>query len=141
MQMKLRLLFNRKSYTSLLLIGILNGLLPCGLVYVAIFAAIGTGGAYSGALFMFIFGLGTLPMLFALSIFGNIIGIKFRTRINKLSPVVIVIIGVLFILRGANLGIMFISPPEKMLVPHQKIEKKEMDMKKNKKENEKIIIF
>lgn len=120
-------LFMKKSYSSLLLIGLLNGLLPCGLVYMALAGAIATGGVTSGALFMFIFGLGTLPMLLLLSLVGNVVSGSIKTTINKIIPIVIVIIGILFILRGMNLGIPFISPPEERLHPN------DQPMKMNKK--------
>lgn len=119
---KLGALLLKRSYSSLLLIGLLNGLLPCGLVYMAIAGAIATTGSLSGALFMFIFGLGTLPMLFAISILSNSLGVKLRTKMTKIIPVVVFIIGVLFILRGLGLGIPFISPPEKKLQVPQKME-------------------
>lgn len=108
-------LLKNNSMGSLLTIGLLNGLLPCGLVYVALAGAIATAGVVSGAMYMFVFGLGTLPMLALVSLLGNVISGSFKSSINKLIPYVIVIIGALFILRGLNLGIPFISPPEKKL--------------------------
>jgi sulfite exporter TauE/SafE len=123
------LLFNKASYSSLLIIGLLNGLLPCGLVYMALAGAIATGGVSSGALFMFVFGLGTLPMLLLLSLIGNVVSGSLKSTINKMIPYVIVIIGTLFILRGMNLGIKYISPPENRLHPNDK------PMKMNKKMN------
>ncbi len=122
-------LFNKRSYSSLLIIGLLNGLLPCGLVYMALAGAIATGGVASGALFMFIFGLGTLPMLLALSLVGNVVSGSMKSSINKLIPYVIVVIGILFILRGMNLGIPFISPPEERLHPNDKPMKMEKQIK------------
>ncbi len=124
------LLFNKASYSSLLIIGLLNGLLPCGLVYMALAGAIATGGVSSGALFMFVFGLGTLPMLLLLSLIGNVVSGSIKSRINKMIPYVIVIIGTLFILRGMNLGIKYISPPKNRLHPNDKPMK--MDKKMNK---------
>jgi hypothetical protein len=108
-------MFKNSSLGSLFVIGLLNGLLPCGLVYVALASAIATGGVVSGALFMFLFGLGTLPMLAVVTLVGNVISGRFKTLLNRLIPYVIVIIGALFILRGLNLGIPYISPPEKKL--------------------------
>ena len=94
----------------------------------AIAGAIATTGSLSGAMFMFIFGLGTLPMLFTISILSNSLGIKLRTKMTKIIPVVVFFIGVLFIIRGLGLGIPFLSPPEKKLkVP----EKMEMNMQHN----------
>lgn len=108
-------LFRNSSLGSLLIIGLLNGLLPCGLVYVALAGAIATGGVVSGAMFMFVFGLGTFPMLAIVTLLGNVITGNFKSFINKLIPYIIVVIGILFILRGLNLGIPYISPPEKKL--------------------------
>lgn len=111
----LRPLLKNDSFGSLFLIGLLNGLLPCGLVYVALAGAIATGGVASGALYMFVFGIGTLPLLSLVTIAGNVISGTFKSKINKLIPFVVIIIGALFILRGMNLGIPYISPPEKKL--------------------------
>ncbi len=123
-KIKLGSLLRKKTLGSLLLIGLLNGLLPCGLVYMALAGAIATSSAVSGALFMFIFGLGTLPMLFLISILGNSLSVKFRTQMTKIIPAVVFFIGVLFILRGLGLGIPFISPPEKKLKVPEKMEMK-----------------
>jgi len=122
LKIKLGALIRKRSYGSLFLIGILNGLLPCGLVYMAIAGALATGNSFSGALFMFLFGIGTLPMLFAISILGNTISLKLRKRMTKLIPVAVMFIGILFILRGLGLGIPFISPPDKKLQVPQKTE-------------------
>ncbi|WP_372752666.1 sulfite exporter TauE/SafE family protein [Labilibaculum sp.] len=119
-------LFTQRSYGSLFFIGLLNGLLPCGLVYMAIAAAIATGSASGGSLFMFLFGLGTLPMMLAISLIGNIITLELRKKVTKLIPYAIVFIGVLFVLRGLSLGIPFLSPPEKaMTVPVEQIDASE----------------
>ncbi len=116
-------LFTQRSYGSLFLIGLLNGLLPCGLVYVAIAAAIATGSSVGGGLFMFIFGLGTLPMMLAISLIGNLITLELRKKITRLIPYAIVFIGILFVLRGLSLGIPFLSPPEKaMTVPTEQVD-------------------
>ncbi len=123
-KLKLGSLLRKKTYRSLFFIGLLNGLLPCGLVYMAIAGALATGSSASGALFMFIFGIGTLPMLFTVSILGNSISLKLRKKITKLIPVAVMFIGILFILRGLGLGIPYISPPDKKLQVPQKTEKK-----------------
>lgn len=116
-------LFTQRSYGSLFLIGLLNGLLPCGLVYMAIAAAIATGSAPGGSLFMFLFGLGTLPMMLAISLIGNLITLELRKKVTRLIPYAIVFIGLLFVLRGLSLGIPFLSPPEKaMTVPTQQVD-------------------
>lgn len=124
LKIKLGNLLRRRSFGSLFLIGILNGLLPCGLVYMAIAGALATGNSVSGALFMFLFGLGTLPMLFAISIIGNTLSLQLRKKMTKVIPIVVMFIGILFILRGLGLGIPYISPPDKKLHVPQKTEMK-----------------
>ncbi len=116
---KFRKLFSNTSYLSLFAIGLLNGLLPCGPVYVAIAGALNTGNMMSGIIFMILFGLGTIPIMFAIPILGNIIGVKIRRKFSWVLSAFIVFLGVLFILRGLSLGIMYVSPKEKMLKPHE----------------------
>ncbi len=100
----------QRSYKSLLTIGLLNGLLPCGLVYIGIAGAIGTGNPLNGAIFMALFGLGTLPIMFGVTLLGNLISIKIRTLVRKSFPVIVACIGILFIVRGLNFGIPYLSP-------------------------------
>jgi sulfite exporter TauE/SafE len=114
-------LFTIRSFSSLFFIGMLNGLLPCGLVYMAIAGAIGTGGVAEGSLYMILFGLGTIPMLLTISLAGNIMSHAVRNKINKLIPVLVVVVGILFILRGLSLGIPYLSPPKQKI--EQKFEK------------------
>ena len=111
-------MFSIRSYPSLFFIGMLNGLLPCGLVYMAIAGAIGTGSISMGTLYMILFGLGTIPMLMGISLAGNLLSLAVRKRINKLIPLMVVVVGIFFILRGLSLGIPYLSPPR------EKIEKK-----------------
>ena len=66
---------------------------------------------------MLLFGLGTLPMLLAINLAGNIVSLSFRNRINNVIPYLVVVIGLIFILRGLSLGIPFLSPPDKKLTP------------------------
>lgn len=103
-------LASRKSQSSLFTIGLLNGLLPCGFVYVGIAGAISTENALSGSLYMALFGLGTLPIMFATSVFGKIINLNLRRRLAKMIPAFALILAALFILRGLNLGIPYVSP-------------------------------
>ncbi|MBZ0242385.1 MAG: sulfite exporter TauE/SafE family protein [Bacteroidales bacterium] len=118
---KFRELFGRTSYKNLAVIGLLNGLLPCGLVYVAVAGAINTNKVVNGIAFMFVFGLGTIPVMMSVTMLGSVIGQRFRKQMNKLIPVFIVMLGILFILRGLSLGIPFVSPKSKMLTPEKEI--------------------
>ncbi|MBT8321727.1 MAG: sulfite exporter TauE/SafE family protein [Eudoraea sp.] len=99
-----------KSPDTFLTIGFLNGFLPCGLVYMALLEAIASGDPATGALYMMVFGLGTVPLMTATVYFGSLVKGSLRQQIKKVIPVFIVIIGVLFILRGVGLGIPYISP-------------------------------
>lgn len=100
----------KRSFGSLFGVGLLNGLLPCGLVYLAMAGAVATTNFGGGALYMAAFGLGTLPLMFTVPLLGNFMPLTFRNTIRKAIPVVVVIFGVLFILRGMNLGIPYVSP-------------------------------
>ncbi len=114
---KLSILFNKSSIKNLFAIGILNGFLPCGLIYVAIMGAL-VSGSITGAMgYMIVFGMGTIPLMLLTSLAGNWISISLRNKFKKLIPVLIVIIALLFILRGLNLDIPFLSPPTQTLSP------------------------
>jgi hypothetical protein len=105
----------KKSNKALFSIGFFNGFLPCGLVYMALIGSISTGNALQGTLYMTLFGLGTIPMMTAAVLLGNFVNLAIRTKIQKVIPVLVVIIGLLFILRGLGLGIPYISPSDAKL--------------------------
>lgn len=100
----------RKRTDTFLTIGFLNGFLPCGLVYMAIFAAIASGNALNGSIYMAVFGLGTIPLMTSAIYFSQFLKGSARQRIQKAIPIFVVLIGILFILRGLGLGIPYISP-------------------------------
>ncbi len=102
--------FGIRSYLSTLGIGLLNGLLPCGLVYVALAGALVSNSPAQGGIYMMLFGLGTIPALLAISLLGNFISLAFRRSVQKAIPFLVILIGILFVLRGMNLGIPYISP-------------------------------
>ncbi len=112
-----RNLFRKGDTKSLFGIGLLNGILPCGLVYVAVAGAINSGDVVSAMLYMALFGAGTIPVMLAVSLAGTMISLNLRIFVNKLSPYVIVLLGVLFIMRGLSLGIPYISPKSEALTP------------------------
>jgi len=93
-----------------LLLGMANGLLPCGMVYMAIAAALTSQTIAQSIGFMAFFGLGTLPMLLGLQITGRMVPISLRQRIRGALPYLTAFMAVLLILRGLNLGIPFVSP-------------------------------
>ena len=120
---RLKKLFTDRSYSSLLMIGILNGLLPCGLVYVAIAGAISSGTVITGALFMMLFGIGTIPLLLIATLASDAIGQRIRSKMQRVVPYFVFMLGVLFILRGMSLGIPYVSPTGEKLAPKAMVEK------------------
>ncbi len=100
----------KKESSTFFTIGFLNGLLPCGLVYMAMIASLTSSSILEGVLYMVLFGLGTVPLMSAVVLLGNITNYVNRQRIQKLIPVALVIMGLFFVLRGLGLGIPYISP-------------------------------
>lgn len=100
----------KKTPDTFLTIGFLNGFLPCGLVYMAVFASMATANALDGSIYMLLFGLGTIPLMTTAIYFSQFLKGKVRQQIQKAIPVFVIIIGALFILRGLGLGIPFVSP-------------------------------
>jgi uncharacterized protein len=90
---------------KLFAIGLLNGLLPCGLVYIAIVGAITAGSMIQGALYMALFGLGTIPLMLATALAGQFIKLSWRARLRKLMPIFLAAIALLFIFRGLNFNV------------------------------------
>jgi len=103
-------LFQRRALTSLFGIGLLNGLLPCGLVYIACAGATSTGGLVRGMEYMLAFGLGTVPMMLAIALVGTKLQFVLRLKLQRLIPVSLAIVGALLLLRGMALGIPYVSP-------------------------------
>lgn len=103
-------LFHSPKYSSLFGIGLLNGLLPCGMIYLALSSSLLAGTAAKGSLFMLFFGLGTFPAMLGAVCFGSYFNQQFRAQLRKAIPVFLCIMATLLVLRGLNLGIPFISP-------------------------------
>ena len=102
--------FKRKSPDALFTIGLLNGFLPCGMVYAALFGAIAMQDVTLGVSYMLLYGLGTIPMMSAVVYISNIFSLSLRNKLQKIIPVVAVFIGILFIIRGLGLDIAYLSP-------------------------------
>jgi sulfite exporter TauE/SafE len=95
-----------------LIIGILNGFLPCGFVYLALIGAVNTASPQSAAQYMFWFGVGTFPLMLIATISSSFAGALIRRRINSAMPYLMVCLGFWFILRGSGLNIPYLSPPK-----------------------------
>jgi sulfite exporter TauE/SafE len=103
-------LLGRPALSSLVLLGLLNGLLPCGLVYVACAGAVTSGGILEGTQYMAAFGLGTFPMMLAIGLSGALVPLSLRLKLRRTIPVCVFLLGALLILRGMSLHIPYLSP-------------------------------
>jgi sulfite exporter TauE/SafE len=100
----------RRSFRSLVLLGLLNGLLPCGLVYVAMAGAVSRGTLCDAIYFMAWFGLGTLPTMLGISLSGKLFPLPLRLKLRRALPLGVCLLAGLLILRGLALGIPYVSP-------------------------------
>lgn len=107
---KLGYYFQKNSLGALFMVGLLNGLLPCGFVYIALAGAISAPGVTGAMLYMALFGLGTFPLMFLVSLFGKLISLKVRGMFNRSVPYIGMTLAILFIVRGLGLGIPYLSP-------------------------------
>lgn len=107
--------FKKKTDSSIYTIGLLNGLLPCAMIYVALFGALAMQDSLQGMLYMFMFGLGTIPLMSLVVYFSSFIQKVIGNKLSKIIPVVMLILGVLFVLRGLGLNIPLLSPSELQL--------------------------
>jgi sulfite exporter TauE/SafE len=110
LQSKLAFLLQKRKVQHLFLIGVLNGLLPCGMVYLALTAAAATGNFTSSTLFMLAFGIGTAPLMYAFISLGKFFSNTYRIFLQKSVPIMLALMAVLLIVRGLNLGIPYLSP-------------------------------
>lgn len=101
---------HKKGSMAMFSIGLLNGILPCGFVYLALAGSLTAGSVAGAGLYMALFGMGTLPIMLTLSLSGKMISFGFKTRIQKAVPYIAAVIAVLFILRGLSLDIPYLSP-------------------------------
>lgn len=93
-------LMSRQSGASTFGLGLLNGVLPCGLVYAMLAKAATTGSIGGGALTLAVFGLATIPALYALSLAGFLMRPVWRARLNLVGGILVVLMGALTIVRG-----------------------------------------
>jgi sulfite exporter TauE/SafE len=110
LKMSFHYLIGKKAYSTFFTIGLINGLLPCGLVYLAIAGSMLSEGPFQGAMYMMWFGMGTFPLMALVSLSKFSIRPQLRVKVQAVLPIVIVVFGLLFIIRGLNLDIPYISP-------------------------------
>lgn len=107
---KMSLLLRQKGTFKLFGIGLLNGLLPCGMIFIALANALLAENPIGSAAAMAAFGLGTLPALLGVGFFARQISQTLRAKLTTAFPYLLSVIGLMVILRGANLGIPVLSP-------------------------------
>lgn len=118
-QQVFRSVLKSKSLNSFYILGLLNGLLPCGLVYFFAVTAASTGSPLWGAFVMFIFGLSTVPSLFTLGFFAGIFTkSNLRKMMMNLAAIIVIAYGFYTIYRGYD----FIEHPGKSLLNCCKVE-------------------
>jgi sulfite exporter TauE/SafE len=109
-------LITDKSFFSFFLLGMLNGLLPCGFVYFFAISASSTTSAFWGAVVMIIFGLSTIPALFSLGFFvGLFKKLKFRNIMIKIASILVILYGLYNIYNGYDY---LVSPDRTILQCH-----------------------
>ena len=118
------ILWSKTAFIKFLVIGLLNGLLPCGMVYFALAGALSFASPLNSSVFMMGFGIGTLPLMLLVHMLGlRYLSIGLRSNIKKALPFFIFFMGTVLILRGLNLGIPFLSPylgkaPQEVITCH-----------------------
>ena len=117
---KFSILMKKRGTFALVTMGMLNGLLPCGLVYTALLGATAVADIWQSAAFMMLFGLGTAPALIVVSMTGKIISGKYRSYLSRAIPVLSIALALILILRGLNLGIPLVSPKISTTTAHEK---------------------
>ena len=101
-----------KHKANHLIIGIINGMLPCGFVYLALAGAINTASVKDSIVYMFWFGAGTVPLMLAATIVVGFSGLSFRHKLTRLIPYAMLFLGIWFVLRGLELNIPYLSPQQ-----------------------------
>jgi sulfite exporter TauE/SafE/copper chaperone CopZ len=92
-------------------IGLLNGLMPCGPLQTMQLYALGTGSFLAGAAAMFLFSLGTVPLMFGFGALSSVLSGKFTQRMLKVSAVLVIVLGFTMVGRGLSLsGVSLASP-------------------------------
>ena len=99
------------------LLGVLNGLLPCGLVYAGVAGALATADLANGLIYMLVFGLGTFPAMFVMALSGRSLKGLSLINLNRISTAFIFTLGCLLIIRGLDLNIPYLSPAISLLYP------------------------
>lgn len=89
---------------SPLIVGLLNGLMPCGPLQAMQIYALSTGSPLSGALSMFLFSLGTVPLMFGIGALSTLLSKKFSRKMMTAGAVLVVVLGLSMLSQGWSLA-------------------------------------
>jgi uncharacterized protein len=101
---------HQKSLASMFILGLINGLLPCGFLYLAATGSVITGSPFGGMIYMALFGLGTAPAMFAVGVLAKFMNLRLRKIFTKITPIYTFLLALFLIIRGLNIGIPYVSP-------------------------------
>jgi sulfite exporter TauE/SafE len=105
-----KMINSKSGRTGNVVLGVLNGLLPCGLSFGAAILSVNAGSLVGAGTYMVVFGLGTLPILLAMSYLPQLGFQKSLKKFNAYTPKILLLVGFLLIIRSAGLGIPYLSP-------------------------------
>lgn len=111
LRQRMAIYLKKGDLSGMLLLGMLNGAIPCGMVYMALLSSVATGSVWGGGAFMVLFGLGTMPAMLALGMAKQQFTPALRTRIRKLTPILVAIAGIWLIARGITASVPNPSKP------------------------------
>jgi sulfite exporter TauE/SafE/copper chaperone CopZ len=100
----LRIGVEKARSSSPLIVGLLNGLMPCGPLQAMQIYALSTGNPFAGALSMFLFSLGTVPLMFGLGAISSVLGRKFTQKVMTVGAVLVVVLGLSMFTQGWTLS-------------------------------------
>lgn len=118
-----------KKQRGPLIVGLLNGLMPCGPLQSMQLYALGTGSFLAGALSMLVFSIGTVPLMFGFGALGSLLNGKFTHKMMKVSAALVLILGIIMVNRGLNLsGVNLVAYAAPQSVSSENIAKVEGDI-------------
>ena len=96
--------FKSKNNNSPFFVGLLNGLMPCGPLQAMQIYALSTGSVTKGAISMFLFSLGTVPLMFGIGVLSSYMSKKFSNKVMKFGAILVVVLGFVMFNNGLALS-------------------------------------
>jgi len=94
-----------EHFSTPFVLGFLNAMLPCGMIYIALGTGLSSGNMSEAALYLISFGLGTLPLMFMVSLSGQFLSLQMRRSWQKTIPIIFMISGIILIYKGMNIDL------------------------------------